>query len=72
MEMFYLNVEAVNTHRDRPLVSPHLSLWCSLLQYEILMENIKYELKNNWCHIYLMSFFHYVFESMLCFPLGIL
>uniref|UniRef100_A0A672SCE9 6-phosphofructo-2-kinase/fructose-2,6-bisphosphatase 2 n=1 Tax=Sinocyclocheilus grahami TaxID=75366 RepID=A0A672SCE9_SINGR len=26
VEMFYLNVEAVNTHRDRPLVSPHLSL----------------------------------------------
>lgn len=22
MDMFYLNVEAVNTHRDRPLVSP--------------------------------------------------
>uniref|UniRef100_A0A8C1Z467 6-phosphofructo-2-kinase/fructose-2,6-bisphosphatase 2 n=1 Tax=Cyprinus carpio TaxID=7962 RepID=A0A8C1Z467_CYPCA len=29
VEMFYLNVEAVNTHRDRPLVSPHLSLWFS-------------------------------------------
>lgn len=24
VEMFHLNVEAVNTHRDRPLVSPHL------------------------------------------------
>ena len=30
VEMFYLNVEAVNTHRDRPLVSPlsrHSVLW---------------------------------------------
>uniref|UniRef100_A0A8C2BMY3 6-phosphofructo-2-kinase/fructose-2,6-bisphosphatase 2 n=1 Tax=Cyprinus carpio TaxID=7962 RepID=A0A8C2BMY3_CYPCA len=59
VEMFYLNVEAVNTHRDRPLVSPHLSLWCSLLQYEILMENIKYSFENNWCHIYLLDLCHF-------------
>lgn len=55
VEMFYLNVEAVNTHRDRPLVSPHLSQWCSLLQYEILMEDIKYLFYNHWCHIYLLD-----------------